>query len=156
MPLFDRNASGRDNHIVGSSDAASRALSVIAVETDFVAGVYDKLAAVYDARETGYTEPSWLLCRAEMLQVAPGLALAFLETVVLAAISVAISTRLPMLANFIISFSIYVLGHLTPLLVQSQSVADNVPAPVVFLANVSIRCKSCWEGTRPLSVTTPS
>lgn len=48
MPLFDRNASGRDDHIVGSSDAASRALSVIAVENDFVAGVYDKLAAVYD------------------------------------------------------------------------------------------------------------
>ena len=42
-----------------------------------------------------------------------------------------------MLANFIISFSIYVLGHLTPLMVQSQSIADNVPAPVVFLAKIS-------------------
>ena len=37
----------------------------------------------------------------------------------LAAISVAISTRLPMLPNLIICTSIYVLGHLVPLLVQS-------------------------------------
>ena len=48
MPLFDRNAPGRNDEIVGTSDAASRALSVIAVENDFVAGVYEKLASVYD------------------------------------------------------------------------------------------------------------
>jgi phosphatidylethanolamine/phosphatidyl-N-methylethanolamine N-methyltransferase len=46
MPLFDRNS--RDEEIVGSSESASRALSVTAVETDFVAGVYEKLASVYD------------------------------------------------------------------------------------------------------------
>ena len=34
--------------ISSSSDAATRALSVTAVENDFVEGVYDKLAAVYD------------------------------------------------------------------------------------------------------------
>ncbi len=48
MPLFDRSTSGHDGEIMGSSDAASRALSVIAVENDFVAGVYEKLASVYD------------------------------------------------------------------------------------------------------------
>ncbi len=48
MPLFDRNSRGRDEEIVGSSESASRALSVTAVETDFVAGVYEKLASVYD------------------------------------------------------------------------------------------------------------
>ncbi|MGE5360824.1 MAG: class I SAM-dependent methyltransferase [Bacteroidales bacterium] len=46
MPLFDRNS--RDEEILGSSESASRALSVTAVETDFVAGVYEKLASVYD------------------------------------------------------------------------------------------------------------
>jgi phosphatidylethanolamine/phosphatidyl-N-methylethanolamine N-methyltransferase len=46
MPLFDRNR--RDEEIVGTSESASRALSVTAVETDFVAGVYEKLASVYD------------------------------------------------------------------------------------------------------------
>ncbi len=48
MPLFDRNARGADEEIVASSDAASRALSVTVVENDFVAGVYEKLASVYD------------------------------------------------------------------------------------------------------------
>jgi phosphatidylethanolamine/phosphatidyl-N-methylethanolamine N-methyltransferase len=48
MALFDRSASGRDGDIVGSSDAATRALSVTVVENDFVAGVYEKLASVYD------------------------------------------------------------------------------------------------------------
>jgi phosphatidylethanolamine/phosphatidyl-N-methylethanolamine N-methyltransferase len=48
MPLFGRKTRGRDGELVGSSDAASRALSVAAVENDFVAGVYDKLASVYD------------------------------------------------------------------------------------------------------------
>jgi phosphatidylethanolamine/phosphatidyl-N-methylethanolamine N-methyltransferase len=45
MALFDRKDS-RDE-LVGS-DVATRALSVAAVENDFVEGVYDKLATVYD------------------------------------------------------------------------------------------------------------
>ncbi len=48
MPLFERNAGGDDDEILASSDAATRALSVAAVENDFVAGVYEKLAKIYD------------------------------------------------------------------------------------------------------------
>lgn len=47
MPLFDRKAQS-DEEVVSGSDAGSRALSVTAVENDFVEGVYDKLAKVYD------------------------------------------------------------------------------------------------------------
>src|ERR687889_2440316 len=47
MPLFDRKAEPPD-HLVTGSDAATRALSVTAVENAFVEGVYDKLAKVYD------------------------------------------------------------------------------------------------------------
>jgi ABC-type transport system involved in multi-copper enzyme maturation permease subunit len=101
---------------------------------------------IYDAREGGYTltaeqlahfqsDPNWMNCYTEMVQVIPGLVLAFLEILVMAALSVAISTRLPALANFIISFSIYVLGHLTPLLVQSQEIAQQLP-PVVFFGKL--------------------
>lgn len=46
MALFDRKAEREEETI--SSDAATRALSVAAVENDFVEGVYDKLAKVYD------------------------------------------------------------------------------------------------------------
>jgi ABC-type transport system involved in multi-copper enzyme maturation permease subunit len=76
---------------------------------------------VYDARETSNPEPSWQLCYAEMIGTVPGLVLAFLEAVVLTAISVAISTRLSMLPNLLIVGSIYVLGHLGPLIVQSSA-----------------------------------
>jgi len=59
-----------------------------------------------------------------MIGTVPGLVLSFMETVVLTAISVAISTRLSMLPNLLIVGSIYVLGHLGPLIVQS-SVGQN-------------------------------
>jgi phosphatidylethanolamine/phosphatidyl-N-methylethanolamine N-methyltransferase len=48
MPLFERDPREVEDEIIASSDAASRALSVTAVENDFVAGVYEKLASVYD------------------------------------------------------------------------------------------------------------
>src|SRR5919106_1899780 len=47
MALFDRKAE-HDEELVSGTDAGSRALSVAAVENDFVEGVYDKLAKVYD------------------------------------------------------------------------------------------------------------
>ncbi len=75
---------------------------------------------VYDAREVAQGEPTWQLCYIEVIRTVPGLVLAFLETTVLAAISVAISTRLPMLANLIVCSSIYVLGNLVPLLANSS------------------------------------
>ena len=46
MALFERKAEPEDP--IGTGDAATRALSVTAVENDFVERVYDKLAKVYD------------------------------------------------------------------------------------------------------------
>ncbi len=79
---------------------------------------------VYDARESAHPEPIWQRCYAEMMGTVPGLALSFMETVVMAAIAVAIATRLPMLANLSICFTVYLVGHLLPLLVQSRKVSD--------------------------------
>jgi ABC-type transport system involved in multi-copper enzyme maturation permease subunit len=99
--------------------------------------IYDGREGTYTMRDAplGQNDPTWQNCHAEMVQVIPGLVLVFLEMLVMAALSVAISTRLPALANFIISFSIYVLGHLTPLLVQSTVVAEQLP-PVVFFGRL--------------------
>jgi phosphatidylethanolamine/phosphatidyl-N-methylethanolamine N-methyltransferase len=47
MALFDQKSES-DEELVSGPDAATRALSVTAVENDFVEGVYDKLAKVYD------------------------------------------------------------------------------------------------------------
>ncbi len=74
---------------------------------------------VFDARESAVYFVPWQECHLEVVRTVPGLLLAFLETIVLASISVAISTRLPWLANLIICLSIYVVGHLVPLFVKS-------------------------------------
>jgi len=47
MSLFDRKTPPPDD-VVSGTDAGTRALSVAAVENDFVEGVYDKLAKFYD------------------------------------------------------------------------------------------------------------
>jgi ABC-type transport system involved in multi-copper enzyme maturation permease subunit len=80
---------------------------------------------VYDARESSKTTPEWQECFIEVSRIIPGLVLAFFESVILAAISVAVSTRLPMLPNLVICGSIYVMGHLAALIVRS-SAGDNV------------------------------
>jgi ABC-type transport system involved in multi-copper enzyme maturation permease subunit len=75
---------------------------------------------VYDARETAQMDPTWQQCFYEMIRTLPGMVLSFYETLVMAAISVALSTRLPMVANLLVCSSIYVLGHLAPLIVNSS------------------------------------
>ena len=75
---------------------------------------------IYDARESASPVPTSEQLRFEILVSLPPLALAFLETTVLASIAIAISTRWPMLPNLMTCFAIYVLGHLTPLIVQSS------------------------------------
>jgi len=47
ITLFDREKTGQDEELVTSSSGTAQ-LSVAAVENDFVAGVYEKLASVYD------------------------------------------------------------------------------------------------------------
>ncbi|HVA46638.1 MAG TPA: ABC transporter permease subunit [Pirellulales bacterium] len=84
----------------------------------FLEGVSYKVK--YDARETSNPTPTAEQKRAEVVQVSPGLVLAFFETAVLTSIAIAISTRWPMLPNLMTCFAIYVLGHLAPLLVQSS------------------------------------
>jgi len=48
MALFEQPGRRSDEDYLASSDVATRALSVTVVENDFVEGVYDKLANVYD------------------------------------------------------------------------------------------------------------
>ena len=78
------------------------------------------LKVVYDAREGAKVEPLWRDCADEMITVVPGLVLSLLETILLAAVSLAVSTRLGMVPNLIICFTVYALGHLVPLIVQSS------------------------------------
>ena len=61
--------------------------------------------------------------------------LGFFEVTVLTAISVAISTRVPMLVNLVVMIAVFFLGHLTPILVEASKQA-NVNELVQFMARL--------------------
>lgn len=74
---------------------------------------------IFEARETTRDITTWQQGFAEIMTTVPLLALYFMETMAIAAIAVALATRLPLLANFISCFVIYVIGNLTSPLVAS-------------------------------------
>jgi len=80
--------------------------------------VYYKVG--YDARESSKQPPTNHERWEEVELILPGVALTFFQVVVLTALSVAISTRLPMLVNVVVCLAVYFLGHLTPVLVQAS------------------------------------
>jgi ABC-type transport system involved in multi-copper enzyme maturation permease subunit len=82
----------------------------------FVACIYYKVA--YDAKEGSKDIPDFATRMAEVTQVLPGLVLVFMEIAVLTGVSVAISTRLPMIVNLTSCFAIFVVGHLAGVLVH--------------------------------------
>jgi ABC-type transport system involved in multi-copper enzyme maturation permease subunit len=76
---------------------------------------------IYDARESTRGATTWQLGLEEIVTTIPVLGLYFMETMVIAAVAVALATRLPLLANFITCFVVYVIGNLTsPLVASSQ------------------------------------
>ena len=83
----------------------------------FLVMIYFKVS--YDAKESSKLEPSNAERLAEVYQVLPGLGLLLMEIAVMTAVSVAISTRLPMVVNLTSCFAIFVVGHLTGILVQA-------------------------------------
>ena len=83
----------------------------------FAAGVWYKYG--YDLREAAGSTVELAKRWKQVEQIMPGLALGFFEVTVLASVSVAISTRLPMLVNLVVCIAVFFLGHLTPILVQA-------------------------------------
>lgn len=95
----------------------------------------------YDQRETSQEVSPWFewvdvastqfpLPHADRLeavsQVLPGVVLSFLQVCVLAGISVAVATRLPMVVNLVVCFAVFVVGNLTPMMVaQGRTVIQN-------------------------------
>lgn len=114
---------------------------VIPLMIVFVILVYCKLS--YDARE-GSTQVTAADQLAAVLQVLPGLALIILEVTIMTSVSVAISTRLPMVVNIVTCMTIFVIGHLTPVLVKTvfqklepvkfmaQTIATLLPSLEIF------------------------
>jgi hypothetical protein len=111
---------GRASFIMGKFSGIVWTVALLFIVLGLVFMTSVSYKAIYDAREGAHDEPTWQVTHYEVMGIVPGLTLAFMEAAVFVALSVAISTRLPMLANFVICFVIYVLGHLTPLIVQTS------------------------------------
>ena len=90
---------------------------MLPVVTVFLVLIYFKVG--YDAKEGSKDAPLHAERIQEVYQVLPGVVLLMMEIAVMSAISVAISTRLPMVVNLTSCFAIFVVGHLTGLLVQA-------------------------------------
>tara|TARA_Y100001960_G_scaffold49239_1_gene49949 strand:- start:3721 stop:5505 length:1785 start_codon:yes stop_codon:yes gene_type:complete len=116
----------RRSFVIGKFFGISWALLLMYVILGVVFLIAVAYKPIFDAREATQPTPPWERCYAEMIQIVPGLALSFMETIVFAALSVAISTRLNLLGNFSICLIVYLLGHLTPLLVESSAAGFDI------------------------------
>ena len=106
----------------------------------FCAMIYFKVG--YDAREQSKEIPEFFdyeNMRPNMdrmlpvLQTIPPMFLVVCEIAVLAAVSVAISTRAPLVVNMTSSFAVFVVAHIAPVLVKQESGGLE---PVRFVANL--------------------
>lgn len=126
---------GRREFILGKFLGITAALTWMFVLLGFWFVVWVAYKPVYDAVESTASDIEWSDCFVAATSVIPVLVLSFMEVIVFVAVSVAISTRFGILANLMICFSIYVLGHLTPQLVQSTQVVQAFE-PVVFFGQL--------------------
>ena len=128
---------GRRQFIFGKFSGISLALGLFFIVLGFWLMVWIAYKPIYDFKEASKGLAEWTVCYQESVHMLPRIFLCYLEAVLFVAISVAISTRMGILPNFLICFSIYVLGHLTPLLVQSSSFAS-LPTVSVFANLIAI------------------
>jgi ABC-type transport system involved in multi-copper enzyme maturation permease subunit len=81
---------------------------------------------IYDGVESSKGALPWQDGYAEMAKVAPALILGYMETMIFVFVSVMISTRLAIVSNLMICFSIYILGHITPMLLEKEDTFESV------------------------------
>lgn len=111
---------GRSEFILGKFAGIVTAVALLFLMLGVFFVICISFKVPYDARESANFFITWQDSCKEIALAVPGLILKFMSTLVLASISVAISTRLSILANLIICMGIYVVGHLLPLFVQSS------------------------------------
>lgn len=128
---------GRRQFVFGKFTGISFAVTMLFILLGFWLVTWVAYKPVYDYKEAAKGLCEWTVCYKEAIHIIPGLVLCLMEVLIFVAISVAISTRLGAMANFLICFSIYVLGHLTPRLVQSSEFAE-IDTIVVFANLIAV------------------
>ena len=129
---------GRRQFILGKFSGIALAIGLLFILLGFWFVIWVCYKPIYDEVETSTRNFVWTNGFNEAMKTIPGLVLAYMEALVFVAISIAISTRMGILPNFMICFSIYILGHLTPLIVQSAEVAQVFEGVAVFGQFISV------------------
>jgi hypothetical protein len=109
----------RRSFILGKYAGIMLAVLVLFVIIAAVLLIVISYKPIYDARESTRAATIWQTGHEEIMTTIPVLGLYFMETMAIGAVAVALATRLPLLANFITCFVIYVIGNLTSPLVAS-------------------------------------
>lgn len=112
---------------------------------------------IYDGVEASKGALPWQDGFGEMAKVVPALLLAYMETMVFVFISVMISTRLPIVSNLMICFAIYVMGHITPLLLETEDsfqgvavVGQTISTVIPVLDHFSVQAAIVGDAGVPL------
>jgi ABC-type transport system involved in multi-copper enzyme maturation permease subunit len=110
----------RRSFILGKYTGIMLSVLVLFVIISAVLLVVVSYKPIYDARENTRGDTTWQESLDEVMTTVPVLGLYFMETMAIGAVAVALATRLPLLANFITCFVIYVIGNLTSPLVAAS------------------------------------
>ena len=117
----------RRSFILGKYAGIMLAVLVLFVILGAILLVVISYKPIYDARETTRAATTWQMGHEEIMTTIPVLGLYFMETMAIGAVAVALATRLPLLANFITCFVVYVIGNLTsPLVASAQENSELV------------------------------
>lgn len=120
---------GRREFIIGKFTGISFAVAVLVLVLGTWLVIWTAYKPIYDGVESADTVTDWTTSFREAVGIVPGLVLAAMKVTVFVGLAIAISTRISILANFLICFAVYVLGHLTPMIVAS-SLAQFAPVAV--------------------------
>jgi ABC-type transport system involved in multi-copper enzyme maturation permease subunit len=97
----------------------STLLLLIPLATALLLLVFYKVG--YDARESSQEAPQIADRMVWVYKTLPGILLSIMEIAVVTSVSVAISTRVPMVVNLVTCLTIFVVGHLTAIVVNSST-----------------------------------
>ena len=125
---------GRVQFVVGKFLGISMAVGLLILLLGLWFTIWTSYKPIYDTVETAERVFDWKVCCSYVVANFPALMLILMECVLFVSISVAVSTRLGILPNFLICFAIYVLGHLTASIVASKGIGSI--EQVVFVGQV--------------------
>ena len=109
----------RRQFIIGKFVGIQSAVLVLVVPLAIVFWGLIVYKVFYDARESS-GDATMHSAQLEAYKIIPSVVLSLLEIAIMSSISVAISTRVPMVVNMVTCLAVFVVGHLTPSLVRGN------------------------------------